>query len=172
MSWVSSYYIEDCIAVNNYYYPVWWNQTITVYNRYEDPITNRVSWYRTVLTNCYWKYSDERLVAGRVRMDTNQSLCRVPVNPNYRDRYEWEQLTASGNTNYFTFGEDDIIIKGEVEDTIDEYTSGQRSTDLIRKYKRLQGCMIVDFCLNNTGPGLGLEHYRVSCNQRPALKGV
>lgn len=142
-------------------YPSWWNQTITVYNRYEDPTTRQVSWYRTVLHDCFWKYSDEKLIVGSTRIETSQTICRIPINPKYKERYEWEQLIASGDSSYFTFGPGDILIKGEVSDTIDEYISGQRSTDLIARYKKLQGCMSVDYCIDNTGGGRGNEHYRV-----------
>ena len=33
--------------MNNY--PSWWDTTVTIYNRYEDPQTNLVSWHRHVV---------------------------------------------------------------------------------------------------------------------------
>lgn len=148
--------------MNNY--PSWWDQTITVYNRYEDASTHQVTWYRTVLTDCFWKYADEKLLIGSTKVEANYTVCRVPVNPKYKMKYAWDNLSSSEKANYFTFGPGDIIILGEVTDTVDEYTSGKRSTDLISKYKKLQGCMTVNYGIVNVGGGRGQEHYRVRGN--------
>ena len=64
--------------------------------------------------------------------------------------------------NYFTLGTGDIIVRDEVDDEIDEYTAGTRSTDLLKKYKSLQGCMEIRVWTNNTGGGRGNEHYFAS----------
>ena len=60
-----------------------------------------------------------------------------------------------------TFGAGDIIIKGEVDDVIDEYTKGHRSSDILDKYKPLQGCIEVDSVGINVGAGRCMEHYTV-----------
>ena len=145
--------------MNNY--PSWWDQTITVYNKYEDPETRVITWYKTVLTDCFWKYSDESILVGSTRIETNQTICRVPINDAFLEKYLWEQLSETDKASHFTFGPGDIIIKGEASDIVNEYVSGQRSSDLVTKYKKLQGCMIVDYCIVNTGGGRGNEHYRI-----------
>lgn len=140
-------------------YPEWWNTTITVFNKYEDPATRQITWYKTVLHNCFWKYTGNRIVVGETTLDTDTTLCRVPVNPAFLERYEWNN--TADKSMHFTFGTGDILIKGEVADEIDEYASGSRSSDILTKYKKLQGCMVIDKYAENTGLGRGLEHYLV-----------
>ena len=142
--------------MNNY--PEWWNQTITVYNKYSDA-SGRITWYRHILRNCFWKDTDTMLVNGETIIQTNVTLCRVPVNKNFREKYVWDGLTSRGN--YFTFGTGDIIVKGIAEDVVNEYEAGKRSSDLLTKYKNLQGCFVVEKCSVNTGNGRGNEHYYV-----------
>ena len=64
--------------------------------------------------------------------------------------------------DYFTLGTGDIIVKGAVTDEIDEYTSGKRSSDFIKKYKALQGCMEIQHFSIDTGIGRCAEHYYVT----------
>lgn len=140
-------------------YPEWWNTTITVYNKYEDPATRRITWYRTVLENCFWKYTGNKIVVGETTLETNTTLCRVPKNEAFLEKYLWND--EPDKLGHFTLSAGDIIVKGNVADTIDEYASNQRSSDFIAKYKKLQGCMVIEQCAVNTGLGRGLEHYYV-----------
>ena len=60
---------------------------------------------------------------------------------------------------YFTLAVGDIVVLGNIKDTIDEYTEGQRSSDLLNKYKRMGECFVIERCtINNTA---GLQHYYV-----------
>lgn len=140
-------------------YPEWWNTTITVYNKFEDQTTRIITWYRTVLQNCFWKYTGNKIVVGETTLETNSTMCRVPVHPAFLERYLWNN-TADKST-CFTLGTGDIIIKGEVNDEINEYASGYRSSDILTKYKKCGECMVIDKCAMNTGLGRGLEHYYV-----------
>lgn len=140
-------------------YPAWWNATITVYNKYEDPVTRLITWHRVVLYNCFWKYTGNRIVVGDTALETNTTMCRIPTNPMYLEKYQWDDL--ADKYDYFTLSPGDIIVKGVVDDLIDEYEPGQRSTDLIAKYKKLSGCMVIEQCAVNAGPSRGLEHYYV-----------
>lgn len=171
--------------MNNY--PVWWDKSITVFNKFEHPTTHIIRWYKTILTDCFWKYTENQLTIGETVLETAVTLCRVPKSPMFRERYEWEQdllatylttldneqfctalgepvVTADGIPEYcdfFTFGTGDIVIRGAVSDVVNEYVAGQRSSDLLTKYRRLQGCMVVQRCAVNTGEGRGNEHYLV-----------
>ena len=153
----TNYFIGVYIPVSNY--PEWWNTTITVYNKYEDTTSRQITWYKTVLHNCFWKYTGNRIVVGETALETDTTLCRVPVNTAFLEKYLWND--TADKSKYFTFGTGDIIIKGEVADEIDEYASGYRSSDILTKYKKLQGCMVVEKCAMNTGLGRDLEHYYV-----------
>lgn len=152
-----NYSIGACTPVSNY--PEWWNTTVTVFNKYEDPATRQITWYKTVLQNCFWKYTGNKIVVGETTIDTNTTLCRVPLNDAFLEKYQWNAV--EDKSSKFTFGAGDILIKGEVTDSIDEYASGRRSSDVLAKYKKLQGCMVIDKCAINTGLGRGLEHYYV-----------
>lgn len=140
-------------------YPEWWNTTVTVYNKYEDPATRQVTWHKTVLHDCFWKYTGNKIVVGETTIETDTTLCRIPKSTAFLERHIWN--ATEDKTKYFTLGTGDIIIKGEVADEINEYASGNRSSDILTKYKKLQGCMVIDKCAINTGPGIGVEHYYV-----------
>ena len=86
-------------------------------------------------------------------------ICRIPADSRFVDKRTWKEL--EDKTDYFTLANGDIIILGEVEDVIDEYTAGKRSTDLISKYKGYDECLEVDTYVNNVQTGVDLAHYRV-----------
>ena len=145
--------------MNNY--GSWWNTTITIYNRYENPQTQLVTWYRYVVDKCFWKYSGSKVTINDVVLDTKNIICRIPVNDAFLEKHEWSAKPNDQMSNYFTLGQGDIIVKGEVTDTINEYQANQRSSDLKSKYKALQGCLEIQEWSNNTGGGRGNEHYYV-----------
>jgi hypothetical protein len=130
-----------------------------VFNKYEDPSSRLITWYKTVLHNCFWKDTGNKIVVGETTIDTNTTLCRIPINDAFLDAYKWD--VEKDRSEHFTLNPGDILIKGEVEEMIDEYSSGHRSSDVLAKYKRLQGCMMIEQCAINTGLGRGLEHYYV-----------
>ena len=142
-------------------YPVWWDTTITIYNRYEDSNTQLIRWYRHTVPKCFWKNVGEKVTIGDTVLDTNQIICRIPKNPIFLERYQWVALANDEKENYFTLGRGDILVRGEVDDVIDENTSGRRSTDFLSKYKDLQGCMEIEETAINTGAGRCSEHYLV-----------
>ena len=145
--------------MNNY--APWWDTTVTIYNRYIDPITNIVSWFKTTVANCFWKYTGDKVTVGETILETNNIICRIPKNDKFMESYLWVQLPNDEMANYFTLGQGDIIVRGEVADNIDEYRAGYRSSDFIAKYKTLQGCMEVEEVAINVGAGRGNEHYYV-----------
>ncbi len=140
-------------------YPEWWTTTITVYNKYEDPDSRQITWHRTVVKNCFWKYTGNKIVVGETTLDTDTTMCRIPLHPAFLEKYEWNN--TQNKSKHFTFGPGDILVKGEVTDEINEYASGSRSSDILTKYKKLQGCMVIDKYAMSTGLGRGLEHYYV-----------
>ena len=144
----------------------WWDKTITVYNKFIDPTTQRVSWYRTVVENCFWKAQNIMFSMGRYGVSTigvvteNKVItCRIPKTDAYLCKKDW--LNLEDKSTKFTLANGDIIVLGEVEDVIDEYVSGHRSTDLITKYKGEDTCLEIDTYVDNVQTGVGLEHYRV-----------
>lgn len=142
-------------------YPIWWDTTLTIYNQYKDPQTKLISWYRNVVTGCFWKYTGNKVTIAQVELETNTTICRIPKDDRFLERYVWEALPNDQMSNHFTLSPGDIIVKGEVEEEIDEKTSGKRSTDFIAKYKKLQGCIEIQSWADNTGIGRNDKHYYV-----------
>lgn len=148
---------------HKYIYPPWWNSTVTIYNRYEDPLTQIVTWYRTVLTDCFWKVN-VGVVYGNQSMNasyTNMIICRIPKNDNYVNAYIWKRLSAEERLLNFTLQVGDIIVNGEVDDDINEYIKGQRSSDLIERYKDL-GIIRIETTGDNSDEVRNLPHYLAS----------
>lgn len=143
------------------YAPPWWEKEITVYNRYEDPLTNVMHWFRHNIKNCFFAYEGNQVTIGTTVLETNTTICRIPQNKKYKPRYQWEQLPTDVKGNYFTLGVGDILVLGSVTDIIDEYSTGHRSTDLINKYKNLQGCIVIQNVADNTGTARCIPHYLV-----------
>lgn len=142
-------------------YPIWWDTTITIYNRFEDPQTQYVRWFRNTVKKCFWKYVGDKINIGNVLLETNNIICRIPKNARFLERYEWVQVPNDEKEQYFTLGQRDIIVRGEVEDEIDEYVEGKGAQDLVIKYKALQGCMEIEQVAINVGPGRNNEHYYI-----------
>ena len=145
--------------MNNY--PSWWDTTITIYNRYEDPQTNVVTWHRFVVTGAFWKAAGDKVVIDKTVLDTENIICRIRKHPAFLEKSAWLGTPNDQMSNYFTLAQGDIIVKGEVSDVINEYETGKRSSDLKKKYKELDGCLEIKRWANNTGGGRGNEHYYV-----------
>lgn len=139
-------------------YPIWWDSTITIYNKYTDNQTHVITWHRHVLHNCFWKSSGSEVVIGQVTLDTASLICRIPENPLFKLNYLWMELPNDQMGKYFTINEGDIVVYGEVTDDIDEYENGHRSSDLIAKYKA-RGCIEIQQYAVNVGVGRNNPHY-------------
>lgn len=142
-------------------YPIWWDTTLTIYNQYKNPVTSLVTWYKTVVSGCFWKYTGNKITVGDVELHTNTTICRIPKDSRFLPRYIWESLPNDQMANNFTLSPGDIIVKGEVDEDIDETLKGHRSTDFIAKYKKLQGCVEIQQWADNTGIGRNDKHYYV-----------
>lgn len=145
----------------NELYPEWWDTTVTIFNKFKDPQTKVVRWYKTVVTGAFWKYVGDKITIGQTVLETNNIICRIRKDSRFLEKYQWEQKPNDQMSDYFTLGKGDIIVKGEVDDEINEYQSGHRSTDLVAKYKELQGCMSIEEIAINVGAGRCNEHYLV-----------
>lgn len=142
-------------------YPIWWDTTVTIYNKYTDPTTQVVAWYKSVVTDCFWSLQGTKVSIGDVELDSKSVLCRIPKDDRFLEKKQWSDLTVLEKASHFTLGQGDIIVKGSVEDVINEYSAGHRSTDLLSKYREYQSCMEINEYSNNTGIGRNNEHYLV-----------
>lgn len=139
----------------------WWDDTITIYNKYTDNLTGKVLWFRTVLNNCFFKNDAEHLRLGDATLSGTSVICRIPKSDKYLPRLEWVKLPNDEMGNYFTLGRGDMIFEGEIEDDIDEYTQGKRLNDFLAKYQDLVNYIEIINFTDNTGGGRNNEHYRV-----------
>jgi len=140
-------------------YPVWWETTVTIYNKFIDAQTQLVAWYRNVVTDCFWQLSGQTVQIGEVTLDSKSVVCRIPKDPRFLEKQDWIKIPNDQMANYFTIAQGDIIVKGVCEEEIDEYTKGHRSTDLLNQYRAYQACMEISEYSNNTGAGRNNEHY-------------
>lgn len=141
-------------------YPIWWDTSITIYNKYEDPQTQVITWYRHTINNCFWKTSGDKVNIGDVVLDTNSIICRIPSQSNFLENYLWQAKSNDNMGNYFTLNVGDIIVKGTVTEEINEYSRGHYSSDFIAKYKK-QGCLEIQEFAINVGRGRNNPHYFV-----------
>lgn len=148
--------------MNNY--PSWWDDTITLYNKYIDPVTKQVKWYRHVIEDCFYSHTVEKVTVGKTTIDANVSICRIRTSDNFIDKKSWMGLTDEERQTKFTLSGGDIIVADDLDFEIDEYTNGHRSSDLIKENKEWPGCFTVDFVNINVGGGRGNEHYHVKGN--------
>lgn len=139
-------------------YPTWWENTITVYNSYTDS-QSVVHWFRTVITDCFWKFTGAEVRVGDTILDSKAMLCRIPKDSRFLEKQEWILLTDEQKAEHFTLAQGDIIVKGECTFVIDEYTKGSRSSDLLGQYREYQACLEITEWSNNTGAGRNEEHY-------------
>ena len=139
-------------------YPVWWDTTITIFNKFEDPQTHIITWFKTVVTGVFWKAVGNKVTINDTVLETNNIICRIPKNDKFLEKYLWIQQPNDKMGDYFTLSKGDILIRGNISDTINEYSAGNRSNDIIAKYKD-QGCMSIEKVAINVGAGRCEEHY-------------
>lgn len=141
-------------------FPVWWDTTVTIYNKFVDTQTSVVKWYKTVVTDCFWQLTGTEVKVGNTTLDSKSIVCRIPKDDRFLEKQDWIKLPNDEMEDHFTLAQNDIIVKGECDFVIDEYTKGSRSTDLLSKYREYQACMEITECGNNTGAGRApIEHY-------------
>ena len=139
-------------------YPIWWDKTITIYNKITAD-DGKVSWQSTVISGCFWKYINETKYVDNVKMQTKEVICRIPEQDNYVPYLTWK--TLEDRTGKFTLHTGDFVVYGEVDDVIDEYTKGQRASDVLNKYRDVSLAFQIEVFTDNTGDVLNSEHYRL-----------
>ena len=139
-------------------YPQWWDKTVTIYNKIVAS-SGMISWQSKVLSGCFWKYINNVTYVNNVKMETKEVICRVPESEDYLSLEDW--LSAEDKTGKFTLQNGDIVILGEVTDTINEYEKGKRATDILKKYKDVNRAFQIETFVDDTGDCLCAEHYHL-----------
>lgn len=110
--------------------PHWWNQRITLYKKTTSKIDEKtiVSWNKSWHNNCFYGETKKQILNGTTIQYLSQVFARIPGN--------------------IVLSQGDIIVKGTINDELDEYVAGFRSNDLLNKYKG--NCFIVNTAKDNT----------------------
>lgn len=137
---------------------MYWNDTITLYNKYEDTLTGGVSWYRHILQNCFVKRTNNKINVGGVVLQSDNVIIRIPQNSSYTPPIDWIDIPKDLKHQKMTLQPGDLIFLGEITEEIDEYTPGRRSSDLIAKYSVLGSVYISSVNINTDLPN---GHYFV-----------
>ena len=140
-------------------YGEWWDDTITLYNKFTDEVTHKETWYRTVIENAFYHHEAVKMSIGQAIIKSDSSICRIRVDDRFVDKRTWNTMSDEEKQEHFTLSTGDIIVAGEVDDYIDEYEKLHRSSDLTKKYKDWPGCFNIEQVSINVGGGRGNEHY-------------
>lgn len=114
----------------------YWNETLTVFSK-RIAENGEVSWISKMYAGCFWRRKALRERSAGAEFALNGFVCRIP-----------------GITEGVNIG--DIVVRGEVHDTIDEYAEDQRSIDLLKRYAGK--CMTVSNVHENSGPVSSMNH--------------
>ncbi len=136
-------------------YPAWWNQDITLYNRYEGK-DGAVKWYKSIVSGCFVKNIRSYIVSSGKGDAGSQNIIRIRKSDKYIPPEEWSETQYCEHS--FTLKGGDIVVIGNVSDNIDEYQKGNRSSDILQKYSTR--CFVVgSVSVNDFG---SLAHYMIS----------
>ncbi len=137
---------------------MFWNKTITLYNKFENEKTGLITWHRHKIEQCFFKGTCSRANVGNLQKFPSESIVRIPEQNNYLPPFEWLKLADGKRNEHITLQCDDIIVPADVSDEIDEYSQGTRSSDLLAKYKALGVLSIKSLNVNTVAPG---AHYLI-----------
>ena len=108
-----------------------WNKTLTVYTKYFDEETKTATWYRYVLTDCFFARTNKARFASPELYRESENLARIPAQENYVPYAEWCAMSDEERTASFSEApEKSIVFLGEIGEDI---TDG-RGTALRKKY--------------------------------------
>lgn len=129
--------------------------TITVLNKLkgQDSATKFDVWYKTVLHNSSFTTTTISNISGTTVSVGGVYTVRVPYDPNYKPYSEWIDDPTEG----FTFSIGDIIIKGEIEESI---TTPQEVSKILQKYQP-NAFTIRASLKDNTGVMEFGQHYHI-----------
>lgn len=111
-------------------------QSVTVYNYYKDPVTRNEYWYRSIIENVQWTQTQERTVtaAGVVNLaNLMQLIFQLPTNKPYVAPIDYAKLPADIMPQYFTLdprsGTDLIVLTPITQEITTTYTIAKLKTD-------------------------------------------
>lgn len=106
--------------------------TITLYNRIRaaDSPDKREHWFKTVLSNCFWKSVVNTGFNDTHASVQNTYVARIPKDDRYLPYHEF----IKSPDGHFTVSQDDIVIRGECREEITG-EAGQMAAQVLNRYK-------------------------------------
>lgn len=133
------------------------NCVVTLYNHYTNPDTERVAYKRTVIKNVNWQEYQKTSVTEKGLLSANQINVFVPFNSDFEGKEyigpkEYRGLSNEDKEKYFTFDNDDYIVKGEIDESLTVDT-------LKKKYDNVMTVISVLICDNCSN---SMKHYELA----------
>lgn len=99
------------------------NSTATLYNHYTDNETEKTVYKRTVITSVNWQKQQKTAVIDKGLVSADQIKVFIPFNADFEGKEyigpkEYRRLSNEDKENYFTFDNNDYIVKGEVPEDV------------------------------------------------------
>lgn len=131
------------------------NSTATLYNHYTDK-EGRAFYKRTLITSVNWQEQQKTTVTEKGLLSANQINVFIPFNADFEGKEyigpkEYRRLSEEDKDKFFTFDNDDYIVKGQTDETV-------TVADLKKKYDNVATIISVLIC-NNGSPAV--KHYEI-----------
>lgn len=95
---------------------LFYNDTVTLYNRFYDAVDDVEKWYPTVFTDCNLVINHGANISKSGLESADAASLRVTDNcseKEYKEPKEWDALTLSEKENFYTFkAGEDFYVKG------------------------------------------------------------
>ncbi len=128
------------------------NDTITVWNKWRNPETNKDEWFRHVITGCSWEHKAVREVDGQTARLASVFSVLISENPQYRAAGEW----ADDKITFFTLQEGDLVALG-VQSA--EITGAAPNTESAVRQNLAPEVFTIRVFVDNTGGYKRGKHY-------------
>lgn len=93
------------------------NSSMTIYNKYFNPITRADSWQRHVIYEVFWD-STSGITQYKGLIPNDKVTIYIPFNSNYMNFFIDPKTFQINHTGYWTIQNGDIIVKGIINDEI------------------------------------------------------
>ena len=129
------------------------NADITVYNKYYDLDSDTYKYQRTVIKGVNWQGKRNATVGDKGLNRDDSIIIFIDKLDNYISPKRFDRLTEEERTKYFTFGLNDLVVKGEIDFEITGLKPNSVA-DLERQF---------DDVVNILGISQWSEHWEVEC---------
>lgn len=132
------------------------NCTATLYNHCTNPNTERTAYKRTFIGKVNWQECQKTSVTEKGLLSVNQINVFIPFQADFEGKKyigprEYRKLSEEDKDRYFTFDNDDYIVKGEIDENLTVDT-------LKKKYDNVVTIISVLICNNGSN---AVKHYEI-----------